>query len=310
MTALTSLSVALSLLASAPEPPLFSELLGQPGTKFLIVHADDLGMCHSENAASFKAMDAGLVTCGSIMMPCPWVLEVVEYAKTHPNADLGIHLTLNSEWKTYRWRPVAPPDKVRGLVDPQGYMWQSVDDVLKHATPAEVEAECRAQIEYALKLGLKPTHLDTHMGTVLAKPEFAEIYLKLGREYGLPVMLPRHILANGEYVTPPQASGLLEKLSAAKVPLLDALAVGVEAADLAERTADYQKLIKSIRPGVTQIIVHLGFEDDELKAITSGARARYGDFVAFTDPATRRVVQEAGIKLIGWRDLMKAAAKR
>lgn len=189
-------------------------------------------------------------------------------------------------------------------------MWQSVEDVLKHATPAEVETECRAQIEYAMKLGLKPTHIDTHMGTILAKPEFAEIYLKLGREYGLPLMLPRHFLANGEYVTPPQASPLLEKLAQMRVPLIDALAVGVEATDLAERTAGYQRLIKSIRPGVTQIIVHLGFEDDELKAITAGARTRYGDLVAFTDPATRHAVQEAGVKLIGWRDLMKVAAKR
>jgi len=189
-------------------------------------------------------------------------------------------------------------------------MWQSVEDVLKHATPAEVETECRAQIEYALKLGLKPTHIDTHMGTILAKPEFAEIYLKLGREYGLPVMLPRHVLTNGQYVTPPQASGLLEKLAAARVPVIDALAVGVEAADFAERTAGYQRIIRSLRPGVTQIIVHLGYEDDELKAITAGARSRHGDFVAFTDPATRRVVQEQGIKLIGWRDLMRAGAKR
>ncbi|MGQ9697036.1 MAG: polysaccharide deacetylase family protein, partial [Armatimonadota bacterium] len=227
MTPLTSVGLTLALLAGSPEPPTFFQLLGNSGTRYLIVHADDLGMCHSENAASFRAMEAGLVTCGSVMMPCPWVLEVVEYAKTHPDVDLGIHLTLNSEWMTYRWRPVAPVDKVRGLVDPQGYMWQSVEDVLKHATATEVETECRAQIEYALKLGLKPTHLDTHMGTILAKPEFAEIYLKLGREYGLPVMLPRYILAGDQYVTPPQAGSLLEKLAEARVPVIDALAVGV-----------------------------------------------------------------------------------
>jgi predicted glycoside hydrolase/deacetylase ChbG (UPF0249 family) len=295
-----------AILASQTQPLMFSKLIGDGNTKYLIVHADDLGMCHAENEASFKAMEAGLVTSGSVMMPCPWVMEVVEYAKSHPNIDIGIHLTLNSEWKTYRWRPVLPPEKVPGLVDPEGYLWRSVEDTLKHASAAEVEAECRAQIQRALSLGLKPTHLDTHMGTVVAKPEFLDVYLKLGKEFGLPVMLPLNMLESGNYVTPPQVKQLLPKVIEAGVPLLDALAGGVKSADPEERRKEYISLLRALRPGVTQIILHLGTNSDELKAITSSANARYGDFLAFTHPETKQHIKELGIKLIGWRELAEA----
>lgn len=294
-----------AILASQTQPLMFSKLIGNGETKYLIVHADDLGMCHAENEASFKAMEAGLVTSGSVMMPCPWVMEVVEYAKSHPNVDLGIHLTLNSEWKTYRWRPVLPPEKVPGLVDPDGYLWRSVEDTLRHASAAEVEAECRAQIQRALSLGLKPTHLDTHMGTVVAKPEFLDVYLKLGKEFGLPVMLPLNMLESGNYTTPPQVKQLLPKVVEAGIPLLDALASGVRSTDPEERRKEYISLLRALRPGVTQIILHLGTNSDELKAITSSAEARYGDFLAFTHPETKQQIKELNIRLIGWRELAK-----
>ena len=152
-----------------------AERLGRAGAKLLMVHADDAGMCHSVNLATTDALLSSSVQSASIMVPCPWLLEIAEFAKQHTDLDLGLHLTLTSEWKHYRWRPVAPPDKVKGLLDPEGYLWRDVRSVATHATPAEVETELRAQIERAKQFGIRFTHVDTHMGTLYARPESFEV---------------------------------------------------------------------------------------------------------------------------------------
>src|SRR5689334_24156457 len=144
-----------------------AERLGYPAnTKLLILHGDDLGVAHSVNAASLDALDHGAISSVSIMMPTPWVTEVAAYAKTHPNADLGLHLTLTSEWQTYRWDGLAPTDKVASLYEPDGTLPNDESIVAKRAKPEEVERELRAQVERALALGIKPTHLDSHMGSL------------------------------------------------------------------------------------------------------------------------------------------------
>ena len=143
-----------------------------PNDKLIIVHADDIGMSHSVNTASIEAFKHNMVTSGSIMVPCPWFPEIADYAKQHPELDLGIHLTLTSEWKYLRWRPVAPIDKVPGLLDEQGFMWKSERQTAMQATPQEIETELRAQIDRALAFGIKPTHLDTHMGTLYTRQDF------------------------------------------------------------------------------------------------------------------------------------------
>src|SRR5579862_5072888 len=165
-----------------------AERLGYPAdAKLLIVHADDLAVSHSQDQASFTALDHGAASSASIMVPCPWLTEVAEYAKTHPDADLGLHLTLTSEWKNYRWGPVASRDLVPGLLGPDGNLWPDVPFVVKSAKPEEVETEIRAQVERAMKVGIHPTHLDSHMGTLFTAPYFAA-YVKVAREYGLPFL--------------------------------------------------------------------------------------------------------------------------
>jgi len=144
-----------------------AERLGYaPDAKLLIIHADDLAVAHSEDSASFDALDKHAVTSASIMVPCPWLSEVAEYAKAHPDADLGLHLTLTSEWKSYRWGPVASTNTVPSLLDPSGYLWPDTPQALGALKPAEVEREIRAQIERANAFGIHPTHLDSHMGTL------------------------------------------------------------------------------------------------------------------------------------------------
>src|SRR5437867_13305228 len=142
-----------------------AERLGYPrDAKLLILHADDLGFAHSANAASFEALDKGLISSASIMMPTPWVTEVAAYARAHPNADLGLHLTLTSEWETYRWGSVESKDKVPSLLDSAGTFPNEDAPVAQKAKQTEVELELRAQIERALALGIHPSHVDSHMG--------------------------------------------------------------------------------------------------------------------------------------------------
>src|SRR5437763_5320341 len=149
-----------------------AERLGYPaGSKLLIIHADDLAVAHSVNSASFDALDKNAVTSASIMVPCPWLTEVAQYAKAHPDADLGLHLTLTSEWKTYRWGPVESKDKVPSLLDGSGYLWPDTEPAKQHIKADEAELEIRAQIEKAMSLGIHPTHVDSHMGVLFERPD-------------------------------------------------------------------------------------------------------------------------------------------
>ena len=266
-----------------------------PEDKVLMVHADDIGMSHSVNVATIEALKKGLVTSGSIMVPCPWFPEIAEYFRQHPELDLGLHLTLTSEWKYLRWRPVAPIDKVRGLLDPDGYMWRSEIQTAMKATPQEIEIELRAQIDKALAAGLKPTHLDTHMGTLYTRKDFFDVYTRLGREYGLPVMAMRPTPEALEYAKKTRApigAEALHQLEADGFVLLDYLVTGVPGRNYAERKVAYKEFLRNLKPGVTMLIVHLGMDDAELKAATGSWEARYGDYQSFTDPEIAALIRE------------------
>ena len=160
--------VVISAVAWAQQKTV-QERLGYPkDTKLLIIHADDLGVSHAENMASIQAMEKGVVSSGSIMVPCAWLPEIAAYAKSHPNVCLGLHLTLNAEWKVYKWGPVTPHDQVSSLLDGNGYLNESVEAFLKTAKPDEVEKELRNQIERAKHLGIDPTYFDAHMGAAFS----------------------------------------------------------------------------------------------------------------------------------------------
>ncbi len=299
------------LSASAFSQTTTAQRLGYgPNDKVLMVHADDIGMSHSVNAATIEAFKKGLVTSGSIMVPCPWFPEIAAYAREHPELDLGLHLTLTSEWKYLRWRPVAPPDKVKGLIDEEGYMWRSERQTALKATPQEIETEIRAQIERALQFGLKPTHLDTHMGTLYTRRDFFDVYTRLGKEYGIPVMVMRptpEAIAYGKTSGSPITEEALKKVEAEGFAMLDYLVTGVPGKTPAERKESYKNLLRNLKPGVTMLIVHLGMNDPELKATTGSWEQRYGDFLAFTDPEIEALIKELGIKLTTWRAMGKVA---
>lgn len=311
---LTTLAAMAFISLSAEAQTTTSQQLGYgPNDKVLMIHADDIGMSHSVNMATIEALKKGIVTSGSIMVPCPWFPEIAAYFREHPELDLGLHLTLTSEWKYLRWRPVAPYDRVKGLLDEEGYMWRSERQTAIKATPQEIETELRAQIDRALAFGLKPTHLDTHMGTLYTRKDFFDIYTKLGREYGIPVMVMRatpEAIQYGKMSGSPIGEETLKQVEADGFVLLDYLNTGVPGRNFAERKESYKKFLREMKPGVTMLIVHLGMDDPELKAATGSWEQRYGDFLSVTDPEIDALIRELGIKLTTWRELGKLAWKK
>jgi chitin disaccharide deacetylase len=279
-----------------------AQRLGHPAdSKLLIIHADDLGAAHSVDAASFDGLDRGAVTSASIMVPTPWVTEVAAYARAHPNADLGLHLTLTSEWETYRWGSVAPADKVPSLLDSAGTFPNDEKLVAARANVVEVERELRAQIDRALALGIHPTHLDSHMGSLFTTPELIATYVKVARAYHLPFLALR-----GDPRTPPQAP-----LSTNDV-LLDALVIAGEEVPRDQWKAFYLKTIADLKPGLTELIVHLGHDDSELQAVTVnhepyGAAWRQRDYDVMTSPEFKKALRDNHVILVTWRELQKVA---
>lgn len=276
-----------------------------PDERLFILHADDSGMCHSANAATIRAMTEGVVSSTSVMVPCPWFPEMAAWARDNPEMDVGIHLTLTSEWKHYRWGPVAPREQVPGLVDDQGFLWRSVADVVRHATPKEVEIEARAQIERALRFGIRPTHIDAHMGTLFAHPELFAVYVRLSREYGIPAMLPRPApeqVQNMEEAA--QLAKQVEALEAEGFLFLDRLILSLDGDTLAERRESLYATLRGLKPGVTQLIVHLLQDDPEARHVTDSWHIRAIELELCTDPETRRLLDEEGVRLIGYRPLV------
>jgi len=277
------------------------ERLGYPAdSRLLIVHADDLAVAHSVDTASFDALDKNAVTSASVMVPCAWLSEVASYAKDHPDADLGLHLTLTSEWKTDRWGSVESRDKVTSLFDPSGYLWSEAILAASHLKPEEAEREIRAQIERAVALGIYPTHLDSHMGTLFSTPELFAVFVKVAHEYNLPFLAPRF---------PGERSKLLSLLSEKDV-ILDAVVMANPALHSAEWKDFYLNAVKSLKPGLTEMIVHLGHDDAELQAVmvdhpAYGAAWRQRDYDFVTSPEFKRALQENNVILVKWMDLKK-----
>src|SRR5450755_2628708 len=295
---ITICAVFLSLATTAQTKTL-AERLGYPAdAKLLIVHADDLAVAHSEDAASFEALDKHYVSSASIMVPCPWLTEVADYAKAHPDADLGLHLTLNSEWKTYRWGSVDSSDKVPSLLDPAGTLWSTTEQVATNAKSAEAEQEIRSQVERALAMGIHPTHLDTHMGTLFSTPALFAAYVTVAHEYHLPFLVVadvgpayRSLFSSNEFV-------------------LDNVVIAGEGLKPDQTKAFYLNAIKNLKPGLTEMIVHLGHDDAELQTVMVdhvdyGAAWRQRDFDIVSSPEFKQALRDNHIILVHWRDLQK-----
>lgn len=298
-------SALLLLLAPAlpAQTKTIAERLGYPrDAKLLILHADDLGVAHSVDSASLAALTSGAISSASIMMPTPWVSEVAAYARAHPDADLGLHLTLTAEWDTYRWGSVESRERVATLLDSTGIFPSDVPPVAARAKPAEVERELRAQIDRAIAMGIRPTHVDSHMGALFASPELMTTYMKVARDYRLPFLAARK---------PPAwiAPMLLTENDA--VP--DTVVIAWPEIPRDQWKAFYLNTIANLKPGLTEIIVHLGFDDSELRAVMVnhepyGSAWRQRDYDVVTSPEFRKALRDNKVILIGWKDLARLSS--
>ncbi|MBI3838091.1 MAG: polysaccharide deacetylase family protein [Planctomycetia bacterium] len=283
------------------------------GKRYVIIHADDAGMSHSVNLATIQGMEQGIVSSASIMVPCPWFKEIAAYAKSHPEKDFGIHCTLNSEWKDYRWGPVAPRESVPTLIDSEGYMWGGVGEVASTAKAAEVETELRAQVKRALQFGVPVSHLDTHMGAVVSRPDLLEVYVKLGVEFNVPVFFIRGLDAGAAATNPEIRSRgveLLKVLDKHNLPVLDSYTQYYTGESYDTKKKMYLKVFEDTEPGVRYLIIHCGYNNEELQAISSSAQLRDNDRRVFTDPEMIEAVKKTGVEVISWKQLSEMYKKK
>ena len=299
------LPVLLALSTGAAQTMTIASRLGYPANaKLLILHGDDLGVAHSVDAASLDALARGAISSASIMMPTPWVTEVAAWAKAHPDADLGLHLTLTSEWQTYRWGSVESRDKVPSLLEADGTFPSDVPPVATRARVAEVERELRAQVERALAMGIHPTHLDSHMGSLFATPDLVATYIKVAHDYHLPFLALRSV--------PPGMAAM--PLAPNDIALDEVIIAGPEVPR--DRWKQfYLDAIAKLKPGLTEIIVHLGHDDAELQAVTVnhepyGSAWRQRDYDVVTSAEFKQALRDHDVKLVRWLDLQKLLAQR
>ncbi len=299
-----------STVTKQTEPKNWAEKLGFPaGKKVIILHADDIGMCEEANTAVKPMLTNKYIQSAAIMMPCPKAEEFVQWAKEHPNMDIGLHLTLTSEWKNYRWGPVSDPKEVPGLIDPDGKFWHEVPGVAKHASAEEIEKEIRAQIEKSIALGYRPDHIDTHMGTLYARPDYVKVFYKVAEAYGIPANAIE--LSNPETVKKFRAQGypiddsVVQLADQYSLPKLDQFTSVPKAKTYKEKIENFKILIKSLNPGLTEIIFHPSIETDHLKSITGSWQQRVWEAKMFSDPDLNKFFKEEGIIFTNWKEIMK-----
>ena len=324
------LSIVFSLFLSVArsQEATYAERLGFPkGAKVLILHIDDVGMSWDSNQGAIQAMEKGVANSLSIMMPCPWVPGFVHYMKEHPGVDAGLHLTLTSEWKDYRWAPLSGRPAVPGLVDSEGALWRSVELVAKNASPDEVETEIREQLKRARDMGFEPTHLDSHMGTLFATPQFMERYIRVGIENKIPVMFPgghNSMIGKQREVTPQvkeQLRATGKMIWDAGLPVLDDLHnvsydfEYPDNKDLSESalqklaTSQYIKTIRELKPGLSMVIMHCTAPSEVFPYIANSGRLRRADMLAMTDPAFKAFLEKEKIVLTTWHELKERRLK-
>ncbi|MCX6326706.1 MAG: polysaccharide deacetylase family protein [Bacteroidia bacterium] len=285
--------IIISTLTNGQEKKALAEQLGYPrDAKLLIVHMDDMGMSHSVNMAVMAAFKKNSKFSGSIMVPCPWFLEIAEFAKNHPELDIGIHATLTSEWKYFKWGGVLPVNEIPSLLAKEGYFYPTNEDVGKNAHRDEAEKEIRAQIEKAIAFGVMPTHIDTHMGSIGKVPEGSKIMSELTKEY---ISVPE-ISMDGGFALKPE--------TAATVPWNEA----------------YKKFIESMKPGLYKMIVHMGYDNDEMQAVTIwdrppdnpnhaqknwGSAWRQKDFDYLTSEEFKNLLKKNNVHLVTYKEINK-----
>ena len=306
------LSSPVPVLAQS-EAKTWAERLGYPsGKRVVILHADDIGMCYEANQSAQRALSRGEYRSASAMAPCPWFNEMAAWCVAHSQYDVGLHLALTSEWRFYRWGPVAPREKVPGLVDPRGYLFPDVLSVARSAKADEVAAEIRAQLGRARQLGMEPSHLDTHMGTLYARPDFTRAYLKLAMDEGIPAMViemtPRTI-AKFRAQGYPMTAETTKVLAAYTLPKLDDFHSVAAGKTYEEKRSKLIEQFRLFPPGLHEIIYHPSVETEGLKKITNSWQQRVWEDRLFADPVVQQSMRDNDMIVTDWKEVMKRFKK-
>jgi predicted glycoside hydrolase/deacetylase ChbG (UPF0249 family) len=292
------------------EPSTWAEKLGFPsGKKVLILHADDAGMCEEANIATMEMLEKGVIQSAAAMPPCPNFEDMIAWAVENPKADVGLHLTLTSEWKTHRWGTVAPAEEVPTLLDPDGKMWHGVPDVVAHVDPVEVEKEIRAQIEKSIALGYRPNHIDTHMGSLYGSKELVKIFFDLAQEYKIPAnvielsnpVVVEHFRKEG-YPIDDEVVRLAQEYT---LPKVDFFTSAPKGGTYEEKIQNFMGLVKMLPPGLTEIIFHPSTGTENLKSITGSWQQRIWEYEMFSDPYLIQFFEDEGIIFTNWKEIMK-----
>jgi len=324
ITVATLIIVFIPFISNAQET--YAEKLGfSKGKRVLIMHVDDMGMSYSSNIGGLQAINEGLATSGSIMMPCSWAPDLANRVGDNSDLDLGLHLTLTSEWENYRWGPVVGSGGAPSLVDKEGKLFKSVAEVVEHALIEEVEKELRAQILLSKSMGFEPTHLDSHMGTLFATPEYLAIYLKLGMEYRIPVMIPvghnTLISAGISKELNEQTKEIGIQLWDSGLPVIDDLLNESYGWNLPEgmeptnenlqnyKTEKYIEAIGRTKPGITYVIMHCSDPSDIFSEISDSGPTRKGDLLAMLDPKLKEYIENEGFILTTFKELQERRNK-
>lgn len=287
-----------------------AEKLGFPkNSRVLILHCDDAGMCEEANIAVKHYFETGDIRSAAVIVPCAYAMDMVEWAKAQDTPDIGVHLTQTSEWRTWRWGPVADAARVPGLIDTEGKMWRDVPEVVNHATAEEIETEVRAQIDKVIAAGYRPSHIDTHMGTMYGSPEYLRVFLKIAEEYGIPAnaidlsdeKVADFFRKSGYPLTPE----VVEMMAGYSLPKLDFFSSVPDGDSYENKKENFFRLVSSLNPGLTEIIFHPSVETDNLKTITGSWQQRVWEAQLFSDPAVKKFFADNGIIITNWREVMQ-----
>jgi len=273
--------------------------------RVVIIHTDDIGVCEASVGAAADLWQAGVISSSATMVPCAWFPATAALCRANPAIDMGVHLTLTSEWDTMRWGPISTRDAASGLIDGEGYFYRSYRDCIEHGEVAAVTTEIDAQVARALAAGIQPTHIDTHMGTALSA-KFMAAYGGLALKYGLPLFVPRAMAVAAERVGRnmseaearllQQGIAQLEEQGVALVDHFDSTSLG----NHQDKVGELKTHLQALQPGITHFVMHPSKDTPELRAMAPDWRARVAEYEALLDTSLIPWLREQGIQVVGY----------
>jgi predicted glycoside hydrolase/deacetylase ChbG (UPF0249 family) len=286
--------------------PVLKKLGYSDDDKLVIIHTDDIGMCQASVQAFADLWDFGTISSGATMVPCPWFPAAAEFCRKHPEVDMGVHITLTAEWQHYRWAPISTVERASGLFDEEGFFHHLAAPVQKGADLDFVRAETQAQYDRALQFGIDPTHIDSHMLTIL-HPRLLPAYVETAARAKVPFMLPRESAADVVGLGYDSAmvntiGSLIQNFEEQGQPLVDRFA-GLPLDDPDDQINLVKKTLRELEPGITYLVLHPSVDTPELRAICPDWPSRVANYQAMMSREVKDFIKNEGIQVIGYRAL-------